>query len=257
MEEMAVGVQRVAESSGMVTEASQAMVQEAEKGSITVDHAVKQLDSLKTTAGGVTSALERLERQSMQIGEIATMISAIASQTNLLALNAAIEAARAGEHGTGFAVVAHEVRKLAEQSESSAGQITQLIEDIQEATVTAVKEMRTGTSEVGASHEAVTEAGQVFRMIVEESRKVSDQIQEISAAAQQMSAGTEEVSASLNEVARISEQNATGAQRVLASSQHQLQAMESVTAATEGLNRLAQELETICSSLSAEASKLK
>ncbi|MGG2196401.1 MULTISPECIES: methyl-accepting chemotaxis protein [Paenibacillus] len=253
MEEMAIGVQRVAESSGTVTEASLGMVREAEKGSSTIEHAVRQLDSLRHTSQEVSAELERLERQSMQIGEIATLISGIASQTNLLALNAAIEAARAGEHGSGFAVVAHEVRKLAEQSELSAGQIKTLIEEIQEATTSAVRVMSLGSVEVETSHSAVNEAGEVFKLIVEESRKVCDQIQEISATAEQMSAGTEEVSASLNEVARLSEDHASGVQKVLLSSQHQLKAMESITTATEGLNRLAHELEAVCSGLKDEA----
>ncbi|SDB99355.1 methyl-accepting chemotaxis protein [Paenibacillus sp. UNCCL117] len=255
MEEMTIGVQRVAESSGMVTEASMGMVREAEKGSATIHHAVDQLDSLQDTTRQVAQALERLEQQSMQIGEIATIISGIASQTNLLALNAAIEAARAGEHGTGFAVVATEVRKLAEQSEASAGQIGELIEEVQRATSSVVEIMKTGTSEVEAGHQAVGEAGEVFRLIVEEARGVCDQIQEISASAQQMSAGTEEVSASLNEMARLSGNNAQGARQVLASSQHQLQAMESVSEATEGLRQLARELEKICVGLNAGDSK--
>lgn len=252
MEEMSIGVQRVAESSGTVTEASLGMVREAEKGRDTIDYAVQQLNSLKMTSHEVSAALERLERQSMQIGEIATLISGIASQTNLLALNAAIEAARAGEHGSGFAVVAHEVRKLAEQSEASAGQIKSLIEEIQQATSSAVSVMRSGSGEVEASHSAVNEAGEVFKRIVGESHKVCDQIQEISAAAEQMSAGTQQVSASLNEMARISEDHASGAQQVLISSQHQLKAMESISSATEGLNRLAHELEAVCSRLKEE-----
>ncbi len=255
MEEMTIGVQRVAESSGVVTEASMGMVREAEKGNVTITHAVEQLDSLQTTSREVGEALERLEQQSLQIGEIATIISGIASQTNLLALNAAIEAAHAGEHGSGFAIVATEVRKLAEQSEASAGQISELIEDIQRATASAVEIMKIGSSEVESSHQAVGEAGQVFRLIVQEAHRVCDQIQEISASAEQMSAGTEEVSASLNEVARLSGNNASGAQRVLASSQQQLKAMESISEATEGLSRLAYELENICAGLNEEARK--
>ncbi|MEK8132381.1 methyl-accepting chemotaxis protein [Paenibacillus filicis] len=255
MEEMSIGVQRVAESSGVVTEASMGMVREAEKGNITINHAVSQLDSLQVTSQKVGEALERLEQQSLQIGEIATIISGIASQTNLLALNAAIEAARAGDQGSGFAVVATEVRKLAEQSEASAGQISELIEEIQRATSSAVQIMKVGGAEVESSHQAVGEAGQVFNLIVEEARRVCDQIQEISASAQQMSAGTEEVSASLNEVARLSGDNAGGAQRVLSSSQHQLMAMESISEATEGLNQLAHELEKICAGINEEARK--
>ncbi|WP_278043175.1 methyl-accepting chemotaxis protein [Paenibacillus elgii] len=255
MEEMSIGIQRVAESSATVSEASLGMVEEAEKGNDTIGHAVSQLGALKSSSTEVSAALQRLEKQSVEIGEIATLISGVASQTNLLALNAAIEAARAGEHGAGFAVVAREVRKLAEQAEASAGQITQLIEEIQQATVSAVSVMRASAGQVDTSHTAVNEAGDVFRLIVDEAKKVCDQIQDISAAAQQMSAGSEQVTAALNEVARISDDSAAGANHVLSSSQEQLSAMESITASTEGLTRLAKELETICHELQTERKK--
>lgn len=249
MEEMAQGVLRVAESSSFVSEAAMSMVQEAEQGNDTVQRAVNQLGVLKRSVHDVAAALVQLEKQSEQIGEIAVLITGIASQTNLLALNAAIEAARAGEHGAGFAVVASEVRKLAEQTEGSAGDITALIEEVQGSVAHAVKLMHTGAEDVEAGNTSVNEAGETFRTILEASRRISDQIQEISAAAQEMSAGTEQVTASLNEMARISGRSSEQAQQAREASASQLAAMESIAAATEGLNKLVGELEQVCSGL--------
>ncbi|MCZ8516324.1 methyl-accepting chemotaxis protein [Paenibacillus filicis] len=252
MEEISVRVQQIAESASVVSQAAEGMLQAAEEGSRTVLQAVDRLSALNRSSASVAEALEQLERRSQSIGEIATLISGVASQTNLLALNAAIEAARAGEHGAGFAIVASEVRKLAEQTEGSAAQISALIVEIQQAATETVRRMHGASDDVSAGHYAVMETGGVFERIVADARQVNKQIHGISGAAQEMSAGTQKVSASLAEMAVIAGSSADGAQQVLLSSEAQLSAMESISGSAEGLNRLAGELEQICQALGQE-----
>ncbi len=151
MEEMSGGIQRVAETSGFVSELAMETSDQAAQGNENIQGAIRKMSSLNRTVEQSAAQLYRLNERSAEIGEIVTIIRDIASQTGLLSLNASIEAARAGEQGRGFAVVANEVKKLAEQSNQSAARIAELVQAIQSDSGQAVTAMNAGLSEI---HEA-------------------------------------------------------------------------------------------------------
>jgi methyl-accepting chemotaxis protein len=243
MEEMSVGIQRIAETSSSVSEVSMDASEKARKGNISLQQVIRQMESIRSTVDRTASMVQQLDKQSIEIGSIVSVISSIATQTNLLALNAAIEAARAGEHGRGFAVVAGEVRKLAEQSGSSANQIIGLIGQIQQGTQQAVDAMNEGTREVHTGIVVVHEAGEAFQLILQAIDQVADQIQDVSSVAEEMSAGSEQVTASVIESANIAEQSAFAAQNVAGSAEQQLAALQEVAAFANDLNSMSVRLQ--------------
>ncbi|HEU4964351.1 MAG TPA: methyl-accepting chemotaxis protein [Bacilli bacterium] len=247
MEEMTQGIQRIAETSSSVAEASQETAREAEQGNEAVQQAVLQMTSIRTTVRSSADGVKVLEQRSLEIGKIIEVITAIADQTNLLALNAAIEAARAGEHGRGFAVVADEVRKLAEQTTQSAGQIAELIGIIRTDTTQAALSMETATQEVEQGTEVVQKAGDAFSHILNASREVAYAVEEVSAASEQMAASSEMVATTVGELLRIAQTSAGSAQNVAAASQEQLASVEEISTSADSLAQLAHELREMVS----------
>jgi len=170
-------------------------------------------------------------------------ISAIAGQTNLLALNAAIEAARAGEQGRGFAVVADEVRKLAEQSREATTQIATLISEIQHDTEKAVSAMNDGSREVKLGAEVVNMAGKGFNEIVFLVNEMSGQVQGIATAVQQIDSNSQQVVSSIRAVEKTSQTIAGEIQTVSSSTQQQSASIEEIASSSQSLARMAQDLQ--------------
>ncbi|AFV23870.1 methyl-accepting chemotaxis sensory transducer [Methanolobus psychrophilus R15] len=250
MVDMNRSVQEVAENS---EKAAQSAVESNELiqslGTMSNDLLTK-MNGIKSAVGDSSDVIKELDGKSKQIGEIVDLITNIADQTNLLALNAAIEAARAGEHGRGFAVVADEVRKLAEDSGNAAKQIAQLIHQIQEGTHNAVASMKTGTEEVSTGAASLGKSVVAIEKVVEAGDSIVKMVQEIAAAAEEQSASIEEVTASVEEVSSISEESAAGTQEASASVQEQ-------TASMQELSRSAQELADVASRMQSVVSKFR
>ncbi|WP_046174238.1 methyl-accepting chemotaxis protein [Domibacillus indicus] len=243
MNELASGVQQIAQNAQSVSETATGAIEKAAAGNESIRQAVEQMESIQTNFNGLSGAIQGLGQRSHEIGQIIDSITAIAAQTNLLALNAAIEAARAGEQGRGFAVVADEVRKLAEESAQSARQIGGLILSIQSETNQAVESMESAASEVEEGIRTVHDAGNSFAHITSAIGDVTSQIQEVSAAVEQMAAGTSQVVSSINQVNSISESAASNTENVSAASEEQMASMEEIASSARALAEMAAQLQ--------------
>ncbi|EZP78140.1 methyl-accepting chemotaxis sensory transducer [Parageobacillus genomosp. 1] len=245
IDQMSDGIQKISERAQNVSTIAMQTSEKASEGGKTIQTAVTQMNTVNNTVERLAEIVKGLGDRSKQIGKITEVISGIAEQTNLLALNAAIEAARAGEHGRGFAVVADEVRKLAEQSAQSAQQIASLIATIQKETNEAVQSMETVRKEVETGTGAIRTSGEAFQQIQTAVHEVAAQIQDVSASVQQMSAAAEQVVQSMHLVTQIAESAASGTQEVSAATQEQLASMEEISASAASLSKMAEDVQSL------------
>lgn len=271
VDNMGSQIQTMAEGMLTVKELSEQNGEVATEGGKVVQMTVKGMLSVKDATADTAVKINELGEQSQKIGEIIEVIDDIAEQTNLLALNAAIEAARAGEHGKGFAVVADEVRKLAERSGKATKEIANLITDMQRGTRLAVESMRVGSKEVEDGVNLAQEAGKSLNKIVEGVEEAGIKVKEImelikdvlhsssevssavnnvaaiteenTAATQEMSASSEQVSISMQNVAAISEENASSSEEVSESAEKLAGSIEEISASSNQLAEMAEELQ--------------
>ncbi len=215
----------------------------ADDGAKNVMNAVSQMKLIESSVRSSAAVIEELGVESDKIGKIVDAISAIAEQTNLLALNAAIEAARAGEHGRGFAVVADEVRKLAEQSQSSAGEISSLIGSIQEKAQNAVRSMQEGVTQTEAGTEAVDGAGNTFREIARMVTDVAESSERMQAIVSDLAEGSGKISRAVGRIESKSKDVASESETVSAASEEQTATMHEIADASRSLAQMAQEMQ--------------
>ncbi|MCL6577436.1 methyl-accepting chemotaxis protein [Kyrpidia sp.] len=240
--DMTETMEQIANNAQIVSASASETSDLSKLGSRSIQHVRMQMNTIQKTVDTLSAVVKSLGERSSEIGRIIEVITNIAQQTNLLALNAAIEAARAGESGRSFAVVAEEIRELAEVSGNSAKQIVELIKNIQEESNLAVESMENTTSAVGAGLDAVNQVGESFAQIERSIQKVGDQIEGVSAALQQLAASAEDLRTMMGAVSEITETTSTGIHTISASTQQQHASMEEIAASAQSLNKLAEQL---------------
>lgn len=214
----------------------------ADKGQKAVGDAVYRLTTMAEGAKETARAVENLGNRANEIGSIITTITEISDQINLLALNAAIEAARAGENGRGFSVVAEEVRKLAEETRLSAGQIAEVITATQAETKTAVQMTEASLSAVQEQVELLKRVGDSLSAIVHEVKATETNAEQMQVLFKEITAGTDQVSTSIQEISRVIEASAAASEQVAASAEEQTATMEEIAAMSSELAHLAEDL---------------
>jgi methyl-accepting chemotaxis protein len=271
--QLTTAIKQVASNAQAVSEGSKVASQAAAEGRSTIDHTINGMEMIKNKVNLSSVKMTEMDQRSNQIGMIVETIEDIASQTNLLALNAAIEAARAGEHGKGFAVVADEVRKLAERSSLSTREIGSLVKSIQVTVNEAVAAMQESAQEVENGVLNVNQAGKALLNIMSTIETVTHQaqqaaeaaqlmdisagnmtqavesvsavIEENTAATEEMAAGSSEITSAIENIASISEENSAAVEEVSASAEEMSAQVEEVSASAQSLADMANELEAI------------
>ena len=210
MNEMNATVQEVAKNAGAASSASAETKAKAEHGATIVGNSLESIQLVHRLSMDLKDDMAQLNGHAQDISQIMTVISDIADQTNLLALNAAIEAARAGEAGRGFAVVADEVRKLAEKTMASTTDVGRVIRSIQESTTKSLVSMDNAVEQVNTATESDSLSGQALSEIVVTADITADQANAIATASEQQSAASEEINQTIIEVNEMSRQTAEG-----------------------------------------------
>ncbi len=219
VEEMNATVGQVAQNSGKAASLAQDTVKTAQEGGTVVSSTISGMQQLSEAVSNSATIISDLGKSSDQIGEIVRTIEDIADQTNLLALNAAIEAARAGEQGRGFAVVADEVRKLAERTTKATKEIGDMIRQIQQDTRGAVESMQQGTQKVTAGVDLVNKTGEALSQIVRMVSESADMIRQIAVASEEQSVATQQIASDIENVAKVTKESSSGAHESAKASQ--------------------------------------
>lgn len=230
---ISTAIEQVASNAQSVTRDSAEAAKYSRNGAQTVKETISGMESIRSKVGLSASKVEEMGNRSSEIGMIVETIEDIASQTNLLALNAAIEAARAGEQGKGFAVVADEVRKLAERSSLATKEIATLIKGIQSTVSEAITAMKESASEVESGVSRANSAGEALNNILAAAESVYKQAEDAGAAAAKVSAAAMELVESVDAVSAVIEENTAATEEMAANSSELTQAVENIASVSE------------------------
>jgi len=212
--EMSQTVIDIAKNASNIASAAVDATKTAQDGGDIVNKSVQEVKAIADTVSETAKMVSSLGERSKQIGEIVSVINDIADQTNLLALNAAIEAARAGEQGRGFAVVADEVRKLAERTAKATSEIGDMIKAIQDEVNKAVISMNEGTKRVNIGVELSTQAGNALHGIVKSVNNLQTMVSQIASATEEMSTVSETISGDIETIASVSKETSAGSNQI-------------------------------------------
>ncbi|MCH7786387.1 MAG: CHASE3 domain-containing protein, partial [Chloroflexi bacterium] len=230
--------------------------QAAENGRDMVNQTIEGMGKIRSAVEQAAKQIADLGTQSDEIGKIVAVIDDIAAQTNLLALNAAIEAARAGEQGRGFAVVADEVRGLAERVTDATKEIANLVENIQKGVAESVKAVDEGTREVGEGVKLAEQAGEALTNIQTSVAGVTEQVEQISAAAEEVSASSDEMTRIIEGVSSITEQNSAATEQMAASSEEVSRAIDGIASVSEQNSASTQEVSASTEQMGAQVEEV-
>ncbi|NWF90409.1 MAG: MCP four helix bundle domain-containing protein [Ignavibacteriaceae bacterium] len=214
VEEMTKTIFETTKNTSQAAEASKNAGIIAKEGGKVVDETIHGMNRIADVVRLSAETVQTLGKSSDQIGEIVQVINDIADQTNLLALNAAIEAARAGEQGRGFAVVADEVRKLAERTTKATKEIASMIHQIQKDTAGAVESMQKGKDEVENGKQLAIKAGESLNQIINGVDKVVDLVAQVAATSEEQSATSEQISKNIESINNVTQESASGIQQI-------------------------------------------
>jgi methyl-accepting chemotaxis protein len=261
--QMAAGVAHVANNADTVAAATEQTRAAARQGAEAVRETVTSMGEIKSVVGDAAVKVEDLGQLGERIGAVVVTIDDIAEQTNLLALNAAIEAARAGEHGKGFAVVADEVRKLAERSSRETRQIGDLIQQVQAGTKEAVEAMQAGADKIAQGSARADQAGAALDEILRAVDATVRQVTDIASASQEMAVGARSVTDAMHSISAVIEENTAATEEMAAQSGEVGSAIQSIaavaeeqSAATEEISAGAEEMNAQVEEMSAQAQEL-
>jgi len=219
MNEMATTIHEVAQNAQMTAESARGADNEAHQGQAVVTDTVESIQLLANAIDDASSVIQQVGQDSDNIGSVLDVIKGIAEQTNLLALNAAIEAARAGEQGRGFAVVADEVRTLAQRTQHSTSEIEEMITRLQDSSKNAISAMQHGRDQVQNSVEKASNAGHSLSSITSIVGQINDMNTTIASAAEEQSTVAEELNRNFSKISEISDMNSSAVTQISASSE--------------------------------------
>jgi methyl-accepting chemotaxis protein len=241
VEEMAGTIMTNSESAKHAAETASNAKKIAENGSVVVMQTVEGMKQIANVVHHSASQVEALGKSSEKIGEIVSVINEIADQTNLLALNAAIEAARAGEHGRGFAVVADEVRKLADRTTKSTKEISSMINEIRLSTTQAVSSMVEGTNKVNSGIKLAEKASAALKEIVEISQLLTQKVEQIAIASKEQTNTSQQIAQNVDAIRAITKESSAS--------------VEQVAHATDDLHRLTEGLQEMVTHFTIDETK--
>ncbi|WP_078579426.1 methyl-accepting chemotaxis protein [Salipaludibacillus agaradhaerens] len=242
VKEMSVNIASYTEHIQKVNQTSETSVVSAKEGEQMIQDSIDQMKNIREMTDNMSMSVTRLAQKSNEIGTILGMITGIAEQTNLLALNAAIEAARAGEQGKGFAVVADEVRKLAEQTTSASGDVQGLIETIQNEIESSAMAMTEGYMSVEDGEKMVNNAGTAFNEISGAIGAMREQLSTIASGMQTMERDTEKMLTTADQSSDLSKSSVDAMQSVAAATEEQHATLEEINASSEQLANMSENL---------------